>query len=90
MLEYILCCLITHGLAFSMAVTHGPFGLFHSLRTWSARRFGTAHWIAIGFGCPICVSFWLSFAVSISLGGGIVMALAAFGFVNVITSLSPD
>lgn len=88
--NYVVAWLITFGLAFSMALTDGPGGYFKKFRRTVRTKYGADHWIAIGVGCPICLSFYLGLLVSMSLGGGVAMWLSSFGFVNVVTSLSPD
>jgi hypothetical protein len=88
--DYLIAWVITFGLAFSMALTDGPFGYFKKFRKKVRVKYGVDHWISIGVGCPICLSFYLGLFVSLSLGGGVAMWLSAFGFVNVVTSLSPD
>ena len=90
MFEYLLSWLITFGLSFSMALTDGPMSLFKKNRKFFRQKYGVDHWISIGVGCPICLSFYLGLIVSLSLGGGVAMWLSAFGFVNLVTSLSPD
>lgn len=90
MFDYLLSWLITFGLSFSMALTDGPLSLFKRSRKYVRQRFGVDHWMSIGVGCPICLSFYLGLIVSLGLGGGVAMWLSAFGFVSVVTSLSPD
>lgn len=90
MFEYVLCWLITFGFAFSMALTDGPGGYFKKIRKYVRTKCGPESWISIGVQCPICLSFYIGFVVALSLGGGVSMWLSSFGFVSVVTSLSPD
>lgn len=90
MFDYLVCWLITFGFAFSVALTDGPGGYFKKFRSKVWIRFGDKHWITIGVRCPICLSFYIGLAAALSLGGGVSMWLSSFGFVAVVTSLSPD
>ena len=90
MFEYLVCWLITFGFAFSMALTDGPWGLFKRNRQFFKLRLPKDHWIVIGVQCPICLSFYIGLIATLSLGGGASMWLSSFGFVAVVTSLSPD
>lgn len=89
MFDYVLAWLITFGLCFSVAVTHGPFKLFEILRETAKKRFGKEHWIAKGVACPICLSFWVGIPVSLSLGGSVTMWLSCLGATCAIICLSP-
>jgi hypothetical protein len=73
-----------------MALTDGPWGLFKKNRKFVRSKFSSDHWITIGVGCPICLSFYIGCIAAMSLGGGVSMWLSSFGFVAVVTSLSPD
>lgn len=87
-LKLIAGWLIIYGLAFMVALTDGPFGVFHAFRK-KVKSTTTKEWIRVGLNCPICMSFWIGIPVSFALNGGVVMWLSATGFVCVVTSLSP-
>lgn len=88
-LDTVLAWLITFGISFSMAVTDGPMGLFKANRRFFNRKFGSGHWLAIGVGCPICLSLYAGALVAFLMGGSCAMWLSSFGFVAAVTSLSP-
>ena len=90
MFDYIVCWLITFGFAFSVALTDGPGGYFKKFRKSVSKNFGYESWISVGVQCPICLSFYFGLITALSLGGGASMWLSSFGFVAVVTSLSPD
>jgi hypothetical protein len=90
MKQLVVLWLATFGLSFAMALTDGPFGFFKRSRTKLKKRFGQEHWISVGVSCPICMSLWVSMALTIASGGGAMDWLSAFGAVCVVTSLSPD
>lgn len=90
-MEYLVCWLATFGFAFSVALTHGPLGLFKAVREKAKRRLGEKHWVTIGIGCPVCISFWIAIPFTIaSDNGGILMWASALGFTCAVTSISPD
>jgi hypothetical protein len=88
-LDTVLAWLITFGISFSMAVTDGPLGLFKANRRFFSRKFGSGHWLAIGVGCPICLSLYAGIPITFFMGGSYAMWLSSFGFVAAVTSLSP-
>lgn len=89
-MNYLVCWLATFGFSFSIAVTHGPLGLFKLLRERTKKRFGEGHWVTIGVGCSICLSFWVAIPLTIASGGGILMWASSAGFVCAVVSISPD
>jgi len=88
-LDYTLAWMITFGVSFSMAVTDGPMGIFRKNRRFFTDKFGSSHWLAIGVKCPICLSLYVGLAVMFAMGGSVAMWLSSFGFVSVVTCLSP-
>ena len=87
--ELIVAWLISFGLAFMTALTDGPFGLFDKVRT-KIESTKCPGWIRTGISCPVCVGFWISAGVAVSMHGGILMWLSSFGFICVVTSVSPE
>ena len=88
--DYILSAVITFGLAFSMANTDGPFGLYHKARMKVRKRYGEDTWQDTGVNCPICLSFWIALPIAYSLDLGVSGWLFSFGALNIIMALSPD
>jgi len=89
MWDYLIAWLISFGLAFSMANTDGPAGLFSRFRDLVQKRFPSG-WIYHGIECPICIGFWVSLPVAILMGGSVAMWLSSAGFIAAVMSLSPD
>jgi hypothetical protein len=89
-MEYLICWLATFGFAFTIALTHGPLGLFKKIREKVKARFGEKHWVTIGVGCPVCMSMWIAIPFTIASGGGILMWASSLGFTCAVTSISPD
>lgn len=98
MIERLLtAAVITFGLAFSVALTEGPFGLFKRFRQ-KLKSKTDREWIRNGAECPICMSFWIgvpvAFGVGWFFGSGlfetVILWLFSFGFTSVITSISPE
>lgn len=52
--------LAVYAISYSIALLPGPFAIFSDIRGWVDDRYGPKSWQAEGIGCPICVSFWLS------------------------------
>ncbi len=52
--------LAVYAWSYSIALLPGPFNVLTHLRGWVYARYGDTSWQAEGIGCPICVSFWLS------------------------------
>ena len=88
--DYVLAWLMTFGIAFSVAITKGPVGLFELFREYVRLKFSESEWIVDGVNCPICLSFWVSAVLTLALGGGVTMWLSSFGFTCLVVSLSPD
>jgi hypothetical protein len=63
MLETILAILATYRVARMLTTEDGPFDLFAKLRERIDPRQET--WVGRGINCPLCVGFWVSFAVSL-------------------------
>ena len=91
MTELLTCWLMTYGLSFVIALTHGPFGLCELVRYRIIRRFRHTKWIVNGVKCPVCISFWCGMIVAAWTGGDFFSVwLSSVGFVCVVTSLSPS
>jgi len=89
-MDCLVCWLATFGFAFTMALTHGPLGLFKTIREKVKARFGEKHWVTIGVGCPVCIGMWVAIPFTIASGGGILMWASSVGFTCAVTSISPD
>jgi len=89
-MDCLVCWLATFGFAFTIALTHGPLGLFKTIREKVKTRFGEKHWVTIGVGCPVCISMWVAILFTIASGGGILMWASSIGFTCAVTSISPD
>lgn len=64
-LVYLLALCADYFLARSITMLEGPFGLFAAAR----ERFDPEQttWLGRGLNCPICVGFWVSFALAVLL-----------------------
>ena len=59
--------LATWRVARMLALETGPFAVFESLRNRAAQ---SPHaWLANGFSCVACLSFWLGLFASVLMGG---------------------
>lgn len=80
------------GIAYTMSNLHGPFGLCEKLRTWVKSK-STEPWITTGIGCPICLSFWVSFFISplvaTNFRDDLLLIASSVGFAAVVILLSP-
>lgn len=66
-LSIICAILAVYRLAFMVSREDGPFDLFTKLRQLTSRlpeqvigNRRQPHWIARGFACPLCISWWLA------------------------------
>lgn len=87
MLEQIVTvALVGVGLGYSVARTAGPFGLLALVRGWVENAPGAPSWVVEGLGCPICVSFWVTMAAAIAVGGdaGWWVWLAGYGLAVIV------
>lgn len=91
--DAIVVAAIGLGLAWTQAKLHGPFGWNEKIRRWAIENFSQldaagneTNWIAIGFTCSACLSFWFC-AVGAALVGPadarefIALWLAGFGII---------
>ena len=62
-MRWLLSILAVYRGAWLLAMERGPFDLAMRLRSIIADRYGDQHWLAEGFNCPLCISFWLAFLV---------------------------
>jgi hypothetical protein len=62
----VLAILAVYRIAHMLARENGPADLFARLRTFVADRYGDDSWQADGVACPLCLSFWLSFAIPLA------------------------
>lgn len=60
---FVLAVLATFRVANMIAREEGPFDMFAHLRS----KVGKKHWVARGLQCPLCISFWLSWAAVLLL-----------------------
>ena len=91
MTTIITCCLMTYGISFIVALTHGPFGLCGVLREKIQLRFEKTDWIKEGVECPVCVSFWCGMMIAAFFGDEFFRTwLTSVGFVCLVSALSPD
>lgn len=94
MLEALCMVLATYRLATDFANEHGTFGIYYSIRTkvksFVERKVDETDlevkdhpygWLYLGIDCPICLSFWIAFAVY-WLPTFIVIPLACAGVVS--------
>lgn len=88
MLEQIATvALVGVGLGYTVARTVGPFGLLAWAREWIENVPGAPSWMVEGLGCPVCVSFWMTMAAAIVIGGGAswwLIWLAGYGLAVVV------
>lgn len=80
--EFIIVTLGVYRLSHIIVREDGPFDIFVHLRSWIGRP--DRNWIAKGFNCILCVSFWLAGLVSLLLGLNWVMWLGIAGGVQLI------
>ena len=62
----VLAVLAVYRIAHMLARENGPADLFARLRTFVASRYGHDSWQADGVTCPLCLSFWISFAIPLA------------------------
>jgi hypothetical protein len=65
-LRFAILALAVYRTARMLALEAGPFELFARWRGWAEER-GAPEWMIEGFGCPLCLSFWLSWAAALLL-----------------------
>lgn len=98
-LEFILLGLAIYRTARMMAMERGPFDLCRLLREWVGKHFkhdpktGRQSLIDEGANCPLCLSFWLSFAFAwiispVSILAYAVVALALGGFATALFKIT--
>lgn len=63
----LVAMLADYRLARMVALEDGPFELFLNWRGWVFERFGNG-WVNAGANCPLCLSFWIGFALAVALG----------------------
>lgn len=87
-----LVWLSVFGISYTLSSLHGPFGLCEKLRSWVKKK-TTEAWIVSGVGCPICLSFWVSFfiapAVAQTRTESLLLVASSVGFAAVVILLSP-
>jgi hypothetical protein len=49
----------------------GPFDIFKRWRAWVTARMGAEHWVARGFHCFSCTSFWGALIAALLLWPGV-------------------
>lgn len=88
--RFVVLVLAAYRLAYLVANERGPFYLAQRLRTAVYGRYGSRSWQWEGITCPLCISFWLAFALrfaprwvldSVGAAGGVLIihrALEAF------------
>lgn len=80
------------GISYTISNLHGPFGLCEKFREWLKKK-TTEPWIVTGIGCPICLSFWVSFFISPAVARtyteDLLLVASSVGFASVIILLSP-
>lgn len=100
MLELICLVLATYRLATDFANEYGPFGIYYAIRK-KVKSFVEEKvdetdleifdhpygWLYLGIDCPICLSFWIAFAVY-WLPTFIVVPLACAGAVSIYYDLT--
>lgn len=62
-MRFIVGALAVYQLAYSVARLDGPFDVF----AWLQGKFSQKTWIGRGLRCPMCVAFWLGWAVALGL-----------------------
>jgi hypothetical protein len=65
MFNFFLATLATYRVAHMITAEDGPFELFLRWRSWLYEWLGHDHWLTVGFGCVLCVSFWLSWLAAL-------------------------
>ena len=65
MLNLFLATLATYRVAHMITAEDGPFELCLRWRSWLYEKLGDGHWLTIGFGCVLCVSFWLAWLAAL-------------------------
>lgn len=63
-IHLVTATLATFRIAFMIANEEGPFSVFVHLRTAVYRKYHNT-WIERGFNCVLCLSFWVSWLVSL-------------------------
>ena len=83
MLELLLIILATYGISHMVALEDGPFDIFSKFR----EKIGVekqSNWIQRGFGCPMCISVWVSLFLCIVLGASWIEWIAVIGAIRII------
>jgi len=64
------------------AMEDGPAAIFLRWRSWLADKPPSWKWVADGFACTLCVSFWLALPAALLSGvqGWLLLWLALAGF----------
>jgi hypothetical protein len=88
LLAFLIGCLATYRVARMIGLEDGPGELFLSLRGWVCDRTANG-WACRGITCPLCLSFWVGFAVAALLpwsgwGEYLLVALALSGAATII------
>lgn len=65
-MKRLMALLAVYRVAYLIAAERGPFDVAIRLRTVIAERYGDQHWMTAGVNCPLCISFWLAFAVRVA------------------------
>ena len=66
-MNYMIAALAIFRIAHMIAKEEGPFAMFEQARDRIMSRFGRFHWLTNGIHCPVCISFWLLFGLSLSV-----------------------
>jgi hypothetical protein len=87
--DFLVVVLATYRLAALIATETGPGAIFAKFRAAVGKRWppdkdkGTQHWIDEGVNCPLCVGFYMSFAIlglwQWELARWVIIALAVAG-----------
>ncbi len=62
----VLRMLAAYRLAYLISNERGPFDLAERLRSTVVHHYGPDSWQAEGVQCPLCISFWLAFALALA------------------------
>lgn len=67
MIELILAAFAAYRIAHMIALEDGPADAFTRFRTFIESRLTQESWIVRGFNCPLCLSYWVSFACALGI-----------------------
>lgn len=82
--EFVLLSLTVWRVARMITLEDGPLAAFLHFRSWLADKPPSWQWLADGFACPLCLSFWLALVPALWFSNWLVVWLSLAGSAAVI------